>query len=51
VRVVVCWQFFTYILGLLLAIDMKATHLYYGDGFGRPTGQDHDAYPWVREYT
>lgn len=42
-------KFFTYILGLLLAIDMKATHLYTGDEFRFDDHQDHGNYPWVEE--
>lgn len=42
-------KFFTYILGVLLAIDMKATHLYTGTEFQLEDNQDHGNYPWVEE--
>jgi hypothetical protein len=42
-------KFFTYILGLLLAIDLKATHLYTGSEFLFEDHQDHGNYPWVEE--
>lgn len=37
-------KFFTYIIGPLLAIDMKATYVYDGQPF--TVGHDHGGYPW-----
>lgn len=37
-------KFFTYIIGPLLAIDMKATYVYDGQPF--TVGRDHGGYPW-----
>lgn len=42
-------KFFTHILGLMLAIDMKATYLYDGASYSREEGQDHGRYPWVED--
>ena len=39
----------TLLLGMLLAIDMKATFLYDPEHFSRKKDQDHESYPWVEE--
>ena len=39
----------TLLLGMLLAIDLKATFLYDPEHFSRQENQDHESYPWVEE--
>lgn len=39
----------TLLLGMLLAIDLKATFLYDPEHFSREGNQDHESYPWVEE--
>lgn len=42
-------KYFTYILGVLLAIDMKATYLYMGEQFRTENNAMHEVYTWVED--